>query len=521
MTRTRASRLVGSITSALIAASLLVATPAQAAEYGLSEPATGFRTDFSTSSRIQFSWERAVSRVKQRVDYQVSIAGNREMRKDSNYQYKLIKGYSKTSTRSSSRQSAIFAIKVPRLHAMGARIWVRVRAVTPSGKYHREDPQKASNRYSDGLLPSTPSAAGLQVTPSCKGFAARWSGTPPTNSRGVAVGYREVLATGALGTEKYYTGLEPSESATLSGLKENTTYVVRAKATAVRQRSGWTSGEQRVRTSSCSDPLRIGSYNSLVDTATGVASWTSKRAAQSAAVIRDNVDLVGVQETRRVSGQLSTLLDKLGRSTWSLADGSLGGVHVLYRSDKVEKISEPLYNAVDRSYLSSSYNAIAVAQAFRTKDGSRAPFVLVSLHASTSTSDANQAAQAEKATLLAKVLKERRNLDAATPVVVVGDVSLATGDDRRTAVRRALGEYLGNAEFFYSGRSLDLYNSRNALIRCPPRVSGVKVDGIFGSDRAAMSAWWMPKYGFSSGCFQRGFPSDHNLIAGKFWFPGS
>ena len=505
----------------MLGAGLLAAQPAQAAEYGLSQPATGFRTDFSTSSRIQFSWERAVSRAKQRVDYQVSIAGNREMRKDANYQYKLIKGYSKSIASVSRRDSAIFAIKQPRLNAMGARIWIRVRAVTPSGKYHREDPQKASNRYSDGLLPATPSASSLQVTPSCKGFAARWSGTPPTNSRGVAVGYREVLSTGALGAEKYYTGLEPSESATVSSLKENTTYVVRAKATAVHQRSGWTSGEQRVQTSSCSDPLRIGSYNSLVDTATGVASWKSTRAAQSASVIRGNVDLVGVQETRRVSGQLSTLLDKLGRSTWSLADASLGGVHVLYRSDKVTKIGEPLYNEVDRSYVSSSNNAIAVAQAFRATDGSRAPFVLVSVHASTSTSDANQAAQAEKATLLAKVLKEQRNLDSTTPVVVVGDVSLATGDDRRTAVRRALGEFMANAEFFYSGRSLDLYNSRNALIKCPPHVSGVKVDGIFGSDRSAMSAWWMPKYGFSSGCFRRGFPSDHNLIAGKFWFPAA
>ena len=492
----RRSTLAATVAGAL-SLSLLAAAPAEAAEYGIKTAPSAFGASAS-ASRITFTWARPTSKAVQKVKYTVTIAGNRDMNRDANYQVKTVYGYTRTSTRTTTRDSAVFSPKAPTAYTYGARIWVKVVTSTIRGKYKKADPQKATNRYSAGLQPANPDPAkDLRVTPTCKGFTARWN-TMPERSRGM-----KVEVAGSDGTQSF-VGYEPARSIAISSLKSGADYRVRAQATSVKQRSAWTDWES-VKTLSCArSVVRVGSYNTQVYRANSVA-WSTRAPKVAAQIKGTDLDVVGLQETPAISGnQLPTLLSKLGRSVWNVADDTLGGVHLIYRKDR--------FNLVGSSEYDNKNNAIAVAQGFEGKGGSTPPFIAVSLH-----STAGKQSEVQAAVALAERLQRSERALASAPVIFVGDIVLASGDDKRTAVRAELSKTLSDTEFYKPGRALDLYNSRNALIKCPPHVSGVKVDGIFTSDSAAATSWYMPKYGFSKGCFRSGFPSDHNLITSNVW----
>lgn len=480
--------------------SLLAAAPAEAAEYGIKTAPSAFGASAS-ASRITFTWARPTSKAVQKVKYTVTVAGNRDMNKDANYQVKTVYGYTRTSTRTTTRDSAVFSPKAPTAYTYGARIWVKVVTSTIRGKYKKADPQKATNRYSAGLQPANPDPAkDLRVTPTCKGFTARWS-TMPERSRGM-----KVEVAGSSGTQSF-VGYEPARSIAISSLKSGADYRVRAQATSVKQRSAWTDWES-VRTLSCApNSVRVGSYN-LQKQGANKVSWTTRAPKAASQIVATDLDVVGLQESPSYSypqlQKLQSELKKRGK-TFNRADSSNGGVHLIYNTARLTPIGSA-------QYYSGTNNAIAVARTFESRSRGIPRFVAVSLH-----STAGKQSEVQAALRLADSVKSAESLDADTPVIFVGDIVLASGDDKRTAVRAELSKTLSDTEFYKPGRALDLYNSRNALIKCPPHVSGVKVDGIFTSDSAAATSWYMPKYGFSKGCFRSGFPSDHNLITSNVW----
>ncbi|KQY55971.1 hypothetical protein ASD11_15935 [Aeromicrobium sp. Root495] len=498
--------IFAALLAGVLVTGLLAASPAEAAEYGIKTAPSSFQVASKSPTRMTFSWKRPISKGVQRVKYTVTIAGNRDMNRDANYEVKTSYGYTRTSTRTTTRdKSPIFGINQPTLYGYGARIWVNVVTSTLGPKkYRKADPQKASNRYSAGLQPANPKdpASDLKVTPTCKGFTARWN-SMPAGARGMKV---EVTDLKTLAKQSF-VGYEPARSLAVSSLPSSTTYSVRAQATSVKQRSGWTAAQTITTTTCASDVVRVGSYNALVWREGKAAAWGTRAPLVAAGITSANLDLVGLQETSASSGpsgpQLDTLMSKLGRSTWRVADDTLGGVHLIYNKDRL--------STVGASQTDDRLDGVAVAQAFRA--GPREPaFVAVSLH-----STAGLKSQVVMAKGLAESVKTAEKLPADTPVVFVGDVLLRDKEETRTVVRAELSKTMSDAEYYKPGRALDLYNSRNALIRCPRPISGIKVDGIFSSDAVAVTSWSMPKYGFSSGCFRGVFPSDHNLLTANVW----
>ncbi|KQY55804.1 hypothetical protein ASD11_14975 [Aeromicrobium sp. Root495] len=228
---------------------------------------------------------------------------------------------------------------------------------------------------------------------------------------------------------------------------------------------------------------------------------------------------MAVQETLTVNGKmLPTLMDKLG-SQWETASGSLAGTHFLYKFRDITVVGSP------RQYPDAG-ETTAIAQAFDLKGVPTEPsddyqpeprLVAVNLHIPPNLSEVDRKKQIRAALALADHVKADVNAPDI-PTIFLGDFYLATSAEKRTAVRQQLSKSMSDTEFFKPGRSLDLYNSRNGLVRCPPHVNGVKVDGIFTSDRIAVTGWSMLKYRFDRGCFQSGFPSDHNMISANLWF---
>ncbi|RYJ06820.1 MAG: hypothetical protein EON52_04410, partial [Actinomycetales bacterium] len=150
--------IFAALLAGVLVTGLLAASPAEAAEYGIKAAPSSFQVASKSPTRMTFSWKRPISKGVQRVKYTVTIAGNRDMNRDANYEVKTSYGYTRTSTRTTTRdKSPIFGINQPTLYGYGARIWVNVVTSTLGPKkYRKADPQKASNRYSAGLQPANP-----------------------------------------------------------------------------------------------------------------------------------------------------------------------------------------------------------------------------------------------------------------------------------------------------------------------------------------------------------------------------
>src|SRR5690349_19842889 len=115
LTRDNARRArFGALLIGALVAGLMVATPAEAAVYGIKVAPSKFAVATKSPSRMAFSWARPISAGVQKVKYTVTIAGNRNMRKDANDAVKTGYGYTRTSTTSTARDtSPVFEINQP------------------------------------------------------------------------------------------------------------------------------------------------------------------------------------------------------------------------------------------------------------------------------------------------------------------------------------------------------------------------------------------------------------------------
>lgn len=490
--------------------------PAVGSEQAFRSPPSNL-TLKSSSERVTVIFDRATTAKSSAVAYRVTVSGNSRLDHDSNYQVKTLHSISRTPG-GSGREQVAFKIKSPQLYGYGPKIWVQVEAKLTSGSKKRSIAR--SPKAVTGLTPANPAPTAITVTATCKGFTARWkSGYKPARARGLVVAVAEVEPGGQVLQPVKYRGFEPADSISVASLKPSTVYRIKAQASSVDQRSSWTESHD-LKTSSCGTFYRVGTYNTQIYRANKV-SWTKYRAARVAKQIKDSkLDLVGVQETLTLNGNmLHTLTDKLG-DNWSVSSSSLAGVHLLYNYRRMTAVGVP------RQYPDQG-DTTAVAQVFdsyvppeQPPEGYRPEprFVVVNLHIPKDLTQSQRRAQVRSAMALAAQLKAEHDAPDI-PTVFVGDVYLATTEEKRTAVREELSKSMSDAEFYQPGRTLDLYNSRNGLVKCPPHVNGVKVDGIFTSDSVAVSYWNMPKYMFSEGCFRGGFPSDHNPIVANVWLP--